>query len=93
MQEDVRLAVFQAFLNEDWAVSTLMCLLRAKTLLSQPAPVTHVLYPSREGSKGEAPCWVCLAKALWITEVLLGPRPPALSDRFQELLQRCALQV
>lgn len=93
MQEDARLAVFQAFLNEDWPVSTLTCLLRGRVLQGQPAPVLYIHYPSREGGKGDAPCWLCLAKAMWIAEAILGPRPPAISKRFEEVLSRSSLQV
>ena len=93
MQEDVRLAIFQAFLNEDWPVSTVLCFLRARSLLGQPAPTVFIQYPMKESGKSDVPCWICLAKALWIAEVLLGPRTLGLSDRFHELLQRCAIQV
>ena len=87
MQEDVRLAIFQAYLNEDWPVGTLVCYLRARVVLSQPAPVVFIQYSSKEG------CWLCLAKALWIADMLLGPRTSILRARFELLLQRCALQV
>lgn len=92
-QEDVRLAIFQSFLTEDWEASTLVVFLRARGLISMPPPVTYIQYPLKEGGKGEATCWLCLAKSSWIADLVLGQRTPEVAKRFEEILQAAAVQV
>ena len=89
----MRLAVFRAFLNEDWEVRTLLAFLHARALLGQQAPVTFIQYPAKEAARGEGTAWVCLAKAVWIAEQVLGPRTPAMAKRLEEIMRRGAVQV
>lgn len=93
LQEDDRLAIFQAFLTEEWDMSTVVAYLRAKAAISQQAPITCVLYPNRDGAKGENPPWICLSKANWVTERVLGRRPDSVTARFLELMQEPTVQV
>lgn len=93
LQDDARLTTFQAFLAEVFEVATLVAFMRARALLSQPAPLSYVLYPTREAGKSEAPPWVCLRKAVWVAGQLLGPRSAAVRQRFEEILRGSAVQV
>ena len=74
-------------------MNTVIAYLRARALVTQPAPVTYVHYPNREGSKGDGLPWVCLAKAAWVAEKTLGRRQSAVAERFVEFLQDVSVQV
>jgi hypothetical protein len=95
LQDDVRLVVFHAFLTEDWEMSTVVALLQTRAAMALQPTLTYIQYPSpsKEPIKGEAPAWVCLNKAAWVADRILGTRPAAVRDRFVDLLRLNALQV
>ena len=77
-------------------MATLVVLLQAQAALVLQPPVTHVEYPipSKEGARGEGPsAWLCLNKAAWVAERVLGVRPSDIRDRFVDLLRLNATQV
>lgn len=60
----------------------------ATALLLKPVPIQCIEYP-RELPKSDvaAPIYVCLNKALWVADNLLGPRSEEVKSRFQQLLR------
>jgi hypothetical protein len=51
----------------------LLLLQLAAVLLLQPAKLACIEYP-REPSKDESYAWVCLYKAVWVADAVLGMR-------------------
>jgi hypothetical protein len=49
------------------------CLTDAVCVLLQPAKLACIEYP-REPSKDEAYAWVCLYKAVWVADAVMGMR-------------------
>ena len=86
------MAVFHAFLTEEWEATTAVAMLQSRTLLTQQAPVTCIQY--REPTRGEGgTAWACLAKAIWIADCCMGARPAAVQDGFVKLLRLNTVQA
>ncbi len=84
MQEDPRLATFDEFLSEHWDISIVLGYLQANNLSMQAASVPCVDYPVR-GTEPNAQPFICLRKANFIAEAVLGLRNEKSRERFTQV--------
>ncbi|WIA13678.1 hypothetical protein OEZ85_007238 [Tetradesmus obliquus] len=89
-RSDLRLEAFARLLSEEWDVSIFLDFLNAQALCMQPAKLACIEYP-REPSKDEAYAWVCLYKAVWVADAVLGMRAQAARNRFNEFLHMASV--
>ncbi|WIA33826.1 hypothetical protein OEZ86_006935 [Tetradesmus obliquus] len=89
-RSDLRLEAFARLLSEEWDVSIFLDFLNAQALCLQPAKLACIEYP-REPSKDEAYAWVCLYKAVWVADAVLGMRAQAARNRFNEFLHMASV--
>eukprot|EP00878_Enallax_costatus_P005108 GHUV01005370.1.p1 GENE.GHUV01005370.1~~GHUV01005370.1.p1 ORF type:complete len:604 (+),score=218.67 GHUV01005370.1:107-1918(+) len=89
-RNDLRLEAFARLLSEEWDVSIFLDFLNAQNMCMQPAKMACIEYP-REASKDEQYPWVCLYKAVWVADSILGMRSQAARDRFNEFLHMASV--
>lgn len=70
---DLRLEAFARQLSEEWDVSIFVDFLVAQNMCLAPAKVACIEYP-REPGKDDPYPWLCIWKAVWVADSLLGPR-------------------
>ena len=72
-RSDLRLEAFARLLSEEWDVSIFLDFLNAQSLCLQPLKIACIEYP-REPAKDEQYAWVCLYKAVYVADSILGVR-------------------
>ncbi|KAK9864568.1 hypothetical protein WJX84_011813 [Apatococcus fuscideae] len=84
-EEDARLATFDEFLSEHWDIGIVLGYLQGSNLALQAAVVPCIDYPART-SEANAQPFICLRKASFIADAVLGIRNEKTKERFLQLL-------
>ena len=84
LQEDARLATFDEFLSEHWDIGIVLGYLQGSNLALQAAAVPCIDYPAR-ASEANAQPFICLRKASFIADAVLGTRNEKAKERFLQV--------
>ena len=84
LQEDARLATFDEFLSEHWDIGIVLGYLQGSNLALQAAVVPCVDYPAR-ASEANAQPFICLRKASFVADAVLGTRNEKAKERFLQV--------
>ncbi|KAK9821509.1 hypothetical protein WJX74_005124 [Apatococcus lobatus] len=91
-EEDARLATFDEFLSEHWDIGIVLGYLQGSNLALQAAVVPCIDYPART-SEANAQPFICLRKASFIADAVLGIRNEKTKERFLQILKLSAVQA
>ncbi len=84
MQEDARLTTFEEFLCEHWDIGIVLGYLQASNLALQAATISCVDYPVRSSEPNAQP-YICMRKASFIADSVLGLRNDKTKERFMQV--------
>lgn len=82
------MATFEEFLSEHWEIGIVLGYLQASNLAQQAAVVPCTDYPARTSEPNAQP-FICLRKASYIADAVLGLRNEKAKERFLQVTTIC----
>lgn len=84
------MATFEEFLSEHWEIGIVLGYLQASNLAQQAAVVPCIDYPARTSEPNAQP-FICLRKASYIADAVLGVRNEKAKERFLQVTTNWAV--